>query len=205
MRAARFYLVEQPRLGSFVLAFKYLDVIHMLQGQANVIQTVQQAMLAEGIHVKTVLLALRRGDGLRLQVDHQTVAFCGLYFLEQCIHLLGGQGDGQNAVLETIVEEDICKAGGDNGAEAVVEQRPWGMLAAGTAAKVLARQQYASALVTRPVQREVRVERTLAIIHTRFAMVEITPLVKCIGAKACANLRMMKDAIGSPFGREWGM
>ena len=54
------------------------------------------------------------------------------------LHLVVRQGDGQQAVLEAVVVEDVGEAGGDHAADAEVHQRPGGVLAARAAAEVVA-------------------------------------------------------------------
>ena len=45
--------------------------------------------------------------------------------------------DGQQAILEGIIAEDVCKGGADDSAEPVAGQRPGGVFAARTAPKVV--------------------------------------------------------------------
>src|SRR5690606_27425744 len=66
----------------------------------------------------------------------------------------------------------------------VLVQRPGSMLAAGTAAKVLPRQQYAGPLVTGLIQYEVRVQRTAGIVLARVTLVEVAPFVEQVRAEA---------------------
>ena len=60
---------KQPRLRRLVLRFKRLNVVGVLQGQADFIETVKQAVLAMRRDVETEALAAGQGHGLRLQVD----------------------------------------------------------------------------------------------------------------------------------------
>ena len=77
------------------------------------------------------------GYGLLGKVYGEPIAFVGVGFLEQLFHLLFAQYDGQQAVFVAVVEKYVGKAGGDNGAKAVIIQCPRGVFAAGTAAEVL--------------------------------------------------------------------
>ncbi len=158
----------------------------MLQGQADVVEAVEQAVLAELVHLEGNLLATRGGDGLRRQVDGQCIALHGLHFPEQAVHRLLVEDDGQDAVFETVVVEDVGETRGDDDAKAVVEQCPRRVLARGAAAEVLARKQDAGALVARLVEHEVRVQRPLAAVPPRLADVEVAPLVEQVGAEAAA-------------------
>ena len=65
------------------------------------------------------------------------------------------QDDGQQTVLEAVVEEDVAERGRDERAKAVVEQRPRRVLARAAAAEVAAREQDLRALVAWLVQHEV--------------------------------------------------
>src|SRR5690606_6611408 len=83
--------------------------------------------------------------------------------LEQVVDLFFAQLDRQNAVLEAVVVENIGERRCDDAAEAVVQNRPWRVLAGRAAAEVGAGQQHFSALVTRFVQVEFRNDVALLI------------------------------------------
>ena len=53
--------------------FERTDRIGVLQGQADIVQAVQQAVLTEVIDFKRVGNAIGSGHGLRIQVDGQRV------------------------------------------------------------------------------------------------------------------------------------
>src|SRR5690606_30954438 len=78
---------EQPGAGLLVTDLEGLDRLLILQGQADVIQAVEQAVLAEGIDLEAVLHAIRTGHGLRLEIDGQLIPLGGLGLLEQRIDL----------------------------------------------------------------------------------------------------------------------
>src|SRR5262245_29808615 len=61
--------VRQPGLGRQALRFVGLDLVLVAQGQADVVEAVEQAVLAERLHIKCDFLALRFDDDLPLQVD----------------------------------------------------------------------------------------------------------------------------------------
>ena len=61
--------------------------------------------------------------------------------LHQAINPLLRQSNGKNAVLERIASENVGETGGNHHAQAHVEQSPCGMFPAGTAAKIIARNQ----------------------------------------------------------------
>ena len=73
----------------------------------------------------------------------------GLGQLPQRVHGLLRQNDREQAVLERVAAEDVGEAGGDDGLEAVVLQRPHGVLARGAGAEVGAGDQDRGALCAR--------------------------------------------------------
>lgn len=58
------------------------------------------------------------------KVDGELIAFVGFNFFEKLVHLFFCQNDRQKAVFVAVIEEDVGKAGGNDGAEAVVVQCP---------------------------------------------------------------------------------
>src|SRR5690606_41961848 len=95
-----------------------------------------------------------RRDGYRSgKQDGRPVGTLGGFgLLEQLVDLILFQYDRQQAVLEAVVVEDVGKARRDDGAEAILVQRPRRMFARRATAKVLTRQQHAVALVAREGQ-----------------------------------------------------
>ena len=174
----------EPRLGRQALRFKGLNLVGLAQGEADVVKAVEQAILAEGLHVERDLFALGAHDDLAFQVDGELVAGEGQNFVKQLGHRGLGQHDGQQAVLEAVIEEDVGKAGGDDGAKAILVQRPGGVLAARSAAEVLARQQDGGARIARLVQHEVGVGLAAGRVLAGLAVVQVAPFVKQVHAKA---------------------
>src|SRR5690606_2875185 len=109
-----------------------------------------------------------------------------LGFAEQTVNGLRIPHDRQNAVLEAVVEDAIGKAGGNDDAAAVVIQRPGRMLAARATPETLPRQQYRGSLVARLVHDESLVQRPIAVVTPRLALVQITMLVEQVHAEAAA-------------------
>jgi len=106
--------------------------------------------------------------------------------------------------VEAIIEEDVGKTRRDDGAEAVVFQRPGRVFARTAAAEILARQQDLRSLVARLVQHEIRIERALAVVHARLAVIQIAPFVERIRAEAGSFDRLQEllgnDRIGVHVG-----
>src|SRR5690606_39313298 len=89
----------------------------------------------------------------------------------------------QQAVLKAVVEEDVRVRRGNDGAKAVLVQRPRRMLATRTATEVLAREQNRGALIARLVQGELRVQGTLGVVHARLAVIQVAQFVEQIGTE----------------------
>lgn len=108
----------------------------MLQSQPDIIETVDETVLAERIDLEiSELIALRILDLLVRQVDLDLAACAGLGCnLGQ--RGLVGDGDGQHAVFEGVVEEDVSEGGGNDAFDAKVEEGPGGVFTGATAAKV---------------------------------------------------------------------
>ena len=187
-----------------MLGFESLDCVTVLQGQADVVQAIEQAVLAESVHFKVVDLAVRTGHGLRRQINAELIALARLGLLEQFINFGLGQDDRQHAVLEAVVEEDVGIARRDDRTEAVLFQRPGRVFTTGAATEVLPRQQHAGALITRKIQHEILVDRTQRAILPRLTDIQITPLIKQVLAKAGALDRLQEllgdDLIGVDVG-----
>src|SRR5262249_49933634 len=75
--------------------------------------------------------------------------------------------DGQDAILETIGEEDIAKARADNGADTHFLQRPYRALARGAAAEIRPRDQDFRLTIGLAVKDEFRVLRAIRQIAQR--------------------------------------
>src|ERR1700754_2089291 len=148
----------QPGMTSQALCFESADLVGLAQRERDVVETVDQAILAERLDIETDAAAVRRDDDLVLKVYAPLVAREGLDFIEQARHFEFGQDDRQQAILEAIVEENIRIRRRDDGAKAVLLQGPGRMLAAGTAAEILAREQDRNAFVARLVQDEIGVQ-----------------------------------------------
>lgn len=68
-------------------------------------------------------------DDLGGEVDFEGTAGAG-FGGEEVEGCGGGDGDGEHAVFEGVVEEDVGEGGGDNGFDAEVEEGPGGVFAA---------------------------------------------------------------------------
>ena len=131
--------VRQPGLGGQAAGLEGADAVLVAQRQADVVQPAQQAVFAEGLHVKGDFAAVGLDDALALQIDGEAVAGRGGHFGKKLADHFFGLHDGQQAVFEAVVEEDVGIAGGNQRAKAVLRNGPGRVLAAGAAAEVAPR------------------------------------------------------------------
>src|SRR6478736_4297703 len=152
------FILEIPGELRLAPGLEGADLVRMAQREADLVETVHQAVLAERVDVEAHRLRAVDGrDGLAFQIDDQPESRERRRFVEQLVDLVLAQHYRQKAVLEAVVEENVGERRRDHAAEARVHQRPGRVLARGAAAEVLAREQDARALVLRPVQHELRI------------------------------------------------
>jgi hypothetical protein len=137
------------------------DLVFVLKRQADVVEAVIEAVAAEFLDLELELQAVVVGDRTRFQVNREGVLRMLRVALEQLFDVVLVQHDGEHAVLEAVVVEDVGKAGGDDDANAPVLERPRRMLAAGAAAEVVARDEHAGPLVARMIQFELVIDRAV--------------------------------------------
>src|SRR6185295_5647952 len=151
-------ILEVPGMLLFSPGLECADLVRVAQREADLVQPVQQAVLAERVDVEVKgLFAVDSGDRLALQVDEQAQTGKRVALVEQAIDLGLGQDHRKKAVLERVGEEDVGERGRDHAAKAVVDERPRRVLARGAATEVLARKENGRALVARLVQDELAV------------------------------------------------
>src|SRR5689334_7878135 len=145
----------QPGLGFLLARLEVVDLRLLLHGKTDVVEAVQQAMLAEGVDVEMDGAAVGTLDLLLLEIDLDDRVGAAA----RIVHQLGDDVlrylDRQDAVLEAVVVEDVGEILGDDAADAEVEQRPGRMLAARAAAEVGAGDDDLGVLVGRLVEDEI--------------------------------------------------
>src|SRR5918999_1460126 len=152
------FMSEIPGVLRFALRLEGADLVRVAQGEADLVEPVQEAVLAERVDREVHdQRAVGRGHGLLFEVDDQSKARKGRAFVEQPIDLGLAEHDRQQAVLEAVDEEDVGERGRDQTMEAVVAQRPGRVLARGAAAEVLAPEEDGCRLVPRLIEHELRV------------------------------------------------
>src|SRR5258708_24713116 len=81
-------------------------------------------------------LAVRKGDDLLFEVNRDLEARRGLDARQNLGDDIGRKPDGEEAVLQAVVAEDIAESRGDRGAKAIIVQRPHRVLARGAATEI---------------------------------------------------------------------
>src|SRR3546814_12540078 len=107
--------------------------IGFLQRKPDFIQAIDQTVLAERLDIERKFAAVLRNNDLAFQIDTQFVARTALDFIKQPRNLTPRQHDGQQAVLDAVVEENIGISRRNNGSKTEQRQSPGSVLAAGTA------------------------------------------------------------------------
>src|SRR6185503_7485150 len=152
------FMSEVPGKLRFAPRLEGADLVRVAQRKADLVETVQQAVLAEGVDVEAEFLrAIRRRHRLAFQVDRQLEPGKRGGVVEELVDLVLAQHHGQEAVLEAVGEEDVAERRRDHAAKAEVHQRPGRVLARGAAAEVLAAEKDRRALVARLVEDKARV------------------------------------------------
>ena len=128
-------LPEHPGLALLARRLIGPDIVCVLKGQADIVQTIEQAVLAKRIDLKSDAFAVRANDLLRFQINRQCITFVLRNLAEQLVNNGFVQHDRQHAVLEAVIEKDVSKARRNNGAKAEIFQCPRRMLTAGAGAQ----------------------------------------------------------------------
>src|SRR5262245_7096869 len=113
-------------------------------------------MTAEGCHVDLGEESMRIGELFLFEIGGEGIRMMLSCTLEQVFDLLFAQPNGQHAVFETVVVENVGEAGGDDHAEAIVVERPGSMLTAGAATEVAPGQQDCGSLSFGLIELEIR-------------------------------------------------
>ncbi len=163
------------------------NVCLVLERETNVVETIEEAVAAERVDRERGVEVAGVSNGLLVEVDGEPVARNRLRVAHERSDLIVGKGDGEHAILEAVVVEDVGIGGGDNRAEAIVVKGPRSVFPRGATAEVMAGDEDGGAVVARLVELEVRIER---------AIVEITPVVEKEWAVASA-LNALEELFGN--------
>src|SRR4029079_2041125 len=89
------------------------DGVALLQSEPDIVEPFHQAALAERIDVEPYHSAVRPSDLLVGEVDADGGVGAARGIVDQLVDLFLRQGDRQNAVLETVVVENVGEASRD--------------------------------------------------------------------------------------------
>src|ERR1700722_8903383 len=164
MRASPSGKNSEPGALGLCLGLVAVDRALLFHGEADIVEPVHQAVLAEGIDLEFYGAAIGSADFLAGQIDRQRRVGTAFGIVEQFVEVVLGDADRQNAVLETVVVEDVAERGRDHAADAEIEQRPWRVFAAGAAAEIVAGDQHLGAAIGRLVEDEIRVLAAVVLV-----------------------------------------
>src|SRR5579864_554611 len=116
--------------------FILCDVRLMLKGEADVVESFKEAVARDLVDAKLCGHAFSILDGATLQVDAELVCRNLLGSARDLRNLLLVQDNRQYSVLHAVVRENIGERGRNDGAEAMICQRPDGMFARRSATKI---------------------------------------------------------------------
>src|SRR6266478_6455491 len=114
----------RPRPRRLRALLEALDLVLLDHGEPDVVEPVEQAMLAIRIDLEPHPASVRTPDLLLLQVDGQGRICPPLGIVEQLLEIVRRYLDRQDAVLEAIVVEDVAERGRDHATNAEIHQRP---------------------------------------------------------------------------------
>src|SRR5688572_16876296 len=104
-RTATLVMSEVPGELRFAPVFEHTDLVGVAQREADLVEAVQQAVLAEGVDVEAEALGVvGRGHSLFFQIDDQSETGKRGALMEQAVDLVLAQHHRQEAVLEAVVE-----------------------------------------------------------------------------------------------------
>src|SRR6185295_18611481 len=113
-------ILEVPGMLLFSPRLERADLVRVAQREADLVEPVQQAVLAERIDVEMhAERVVRRRHGLAVEVDDQPEPGERIAVVEQPIDFAFPQHDRQEGILETIVEKNVAVRGRDDATETV--------------------------------------------------------------------------------------
>src|SRR6266849_10536042 len=161
-RSHRLQLRPRPRCLRLFLEAR--DLVFLHQGEPDVIEAVQQAVLTVRIDFEPDHAAVGTAYLLLFEVDGEARIGAAVGIIEQLFQILTRDLDGEDAVLETIVVEDIAERGRNDAGDAEILERPRRMLTGRTAAEIVAGNKNLCLAISRFVEHEVRVVATIVAV-----------------------------------------
>src|SRR5260221_556323 len=147
----------EPGRRRLALGFETVDRLFPLQRQTDIVEAVEQAVLAERVDVEFDATAIRAGDLLLVEIDGDDGIGAALGVVHQLVDIRLLQRDRQDAVLEAVVVEDVGEARRDDAGDAEIEERPGRVLAARAAAEIFAGDEDLGLAIGRLVEDEIGV------------------------------------------------
>src|SRR5204863_2232246 len=96
-------ILEIPGMLRFAPCLEGADLVRVAQREADLVEPVHHAVLAERIDVEVhAERVVRGGNRLALEIDHQPESRERIALVEQAIDLALGQHDRQETVLERV-------------------------------------------------------------------------------------------------------
>src|SRR4051794_18362841 len=104
-------LAAASRPGALLLRLGLVAVDRglLFHGEADVVEPVDQAMLAERVDLEFHRAAVRPADLLGCEIDAQRGIGAALGVVEQLVEIVLADADRQDAVLEAVVVENIAE------------------------------------------------------------------------------------------------
>ena len=119
---------SEPGALTLRLLLERVDLALLLEGEADIIETVEQAVLAMLVDLERHHAAVGPADFLLGKIDAQRRISAALGIVEQLVEILARDLDGKNAVLEAVVVENVAERRRNHRADAEIEQCPRRML-----------------------------------------------------------------------------
>ena len=104
--------MAQPGHLGQAFGFIGLDLVGMAQRQANVVETIDQAIFAESLHFERDLAAIGLDHHLARQINRELVAHKTEHLVKQAAHHVFGQHDGQELPFEVQAFRKYCLLNG---------------------------------------------------------------------------------------------
>ena len=137
-------------------AASYVEMrVLVVQRHGDLVEPLEQLAPLTGLELE-LEAQVAGGDGAVLEIDDALHAGLLGGEVEQRANLVLGQGHRQEPTAERVALEDVCEGGGYDRAEALILQRPHGMLARGSTAEVAARDQNGPSPIGGCVEHEFR-------------------------------------------------
>src|SRR6185437_5785959 len=152
---ARSKIQSQPGTLRGLRSLIGLDKVLLEEREFDLVEAVQQALSRKLGYLETIGLFVGSGDGLFPKIDRDLRARKLREELQEFVDPLRAKPNGQHAVLEHVVIEDVGEGRRDHATDAKIQQRPRRMLPARSATEILSGDQDFGVSIGRLVQDEI--------------------------------------------------